>query len=115
MAPPPSPDSSDAGDVDPLVGSDEDLVDGNGSCHDDDHVGTSKGRNFFVMKRRNAFWKIEHRDSLKSASGCLKSTSHNNSTLGLTCPSGSTNLYSHPNESGFSPRLPSARKFSVQF
>jgi hypothetical protein len=72
--------------------------------------GGGGGRNFLVMKRRNAFWKLEHRDSLTSTS-----TSAAVPAAAPSCPSAALLSADSVFHAVASPRIPSARKFSVQF
>ena len=100
VATPSTPDSSDPENV---VNSDDETT----TCEETSAASACVAKNFLVMKRRNAFWKLEHRDSLTASTSAPTSA-------------GAASLLTHQaSESAFhsmtSPRIASTRKFSVQF
>ena len=104
---PATPDSSDAENG---ANSDDDGAD-EASTASSSNAGKNDAKNLFIMKRRNAFWKIEHRDSIASATATSTSTSMSMSTAAAPT------LFAHasPDSVFHSPRISSSRKFSVQF
>ena len=122
---PPSPESSEDEDdlesaSDPFGAGDGEAGKTNEDANDLDESG-EKGHanNFFVMKRRNAFWKIEHRDSLIPGACPLggapggaagPSSGHTGIAGALLHPLDGLNI-----PGGISRRNSRSRQFSLQF